>query len=268
MKYKLIALDMDGTLLNSDKNIGDYTLSSIQKAVNAGVFVTIATGRSIQGVEKYNDILKLRYPVITYNGAVIVLPQDRKVLYETTLEESVATDIIHYSKTLSPTIEKCIWSNNQLYVYELNDGVYLYASLSGVEPILISDKDEISLMKQGISKILWYDDSCKIKGYQNQLRGILKGNVNYCTSEPYFLEFFNGYASKGNALKFLGEYYNIDSSEMIAIGDGMNDLSMIQYAGLGVAMGSAPDGLKALADYVTASSDADGVAHVIDRFIR
>ena len=263
MQYRMIAIDMDGSLLDSNRKISDNTISAIKKARKAGVIVTVATGRSIRGVEIYRKILPIKAPLITYNGAVIIDLPDREILYDVTLEEKVASDIIDFGKKFSTTM--CIWFQNQLYVYEINERVAQYTEVYGIHPIIIDN--EAMLIQQGITKILWFDEINNIKKYQQELEISLKGNVNFCTSSPYFLEFFDGDASKGNALKFLGEYYNIDASEMIAIGDGMNDVPMIEYAGLGVAMGNAPEELKELSDFITLTNDEDGVAHVIEQFV-
>ena len=263
MRYKLLAVDMDGTLLDSGNNIRERTLAALDKARDAGLILTIATGRSAQGVEMYGDLLRLDSPIIVYNGAMIVMPRDGKVLQEIKLEERAASDIIAYGKKFDPTV--CVWSDNQLYIFEISERIDFYAGLAGITPKIIND--EAALIRQGITKILWYDEADNIEKYQNELEKELRSNVTFCTSSPNFLEFFSGGASKGHALKFLGEQYCIGPSEMIAIGDGMNDLSMIEYAGLGVAMANAPEELKRAADFVTLSNDEDGVAHAIDTYV-
>lgn len=263
MKYRLIACDMDGTLLNSRGIITERTISSIQKAVKKGVLFTVSTGRPIQGVEQYNKILDLDAPFITYNGAMIVMGKSKQVLYEQSLCAEDAMRILNWAKQFTPTV--MVWSNNRLYASELNERAEKYKSLSGVEPILIEDEEAV--VKNGATKILWYDEAENIAEYQPILRDNLGGSINLYTSQPYFLEFVDIRVSKARALERLGQYYNISPSEMIAIGDGLNDLDMIEYAGLGVAMGNAHDLVKGRADFITKSCDEDGVAYVIDKFI-
>jgi hydroxymethylpyrimidine pyrophosphatase-like HAD family hydrolase len=107
-----------------------------------------------------------------------------------------------------------------------------------------------------------------IAGYQKKLENIkISQNVVYHTSQPYFLEFVNSNATKAIAMEKLGQHYGISRSEMIAVGDGFNDLSMIEYAGLGVAMGNACDAIKSRANYVTLTNDDNGLAFVIDKFV-
>lgn len=263
MQYKLIAVDIDGTLLNSKGIITEKTRSSIQRAVEKGVIFSICTGRAIQGVEGFNSLLNLDAPFITYNGAMIVMGKSKEILFEQSLSPEAARSILSIGKEVGTTI--IVWSNNKLYAYELNDRVLDYKGISTVEPIIIENEEE--LIQSGITKILWYDEPEKLDHYQNILKDRLGDSVNYCTSKPIFLEFFDRKVSKAVAMEKIGEHFHIRREEMIAIGDGFNDLSMIEYAGLGVAMGNAPEAIKAKARYVTLSNDEDGIAHALDKFV-
>ena len=263
MKYKLIAVDMDGTLLNDGGHITPKTVAAINSAISRGVIFTVSTGRPIQGVEKYNSLLNLKAPLITYNGAMIVRSDTKEVLFSKTLLYGDAIKILNCGIEMGVTL--CVWAHNQLYCNVLNERTDYYKSLSGVEPILIDDYE--ALAKSGITKILWYDEADVIADVQTKLNGLFE-KVTYCTSKPIFLEFFHSDVSKAEAMKRIGEICGVKREEMIAIGDGYNDLPMIEYAGLGVAMANAPDGVKRRADYVTAhSNNDDGIAEVIDKFV-
>ena len=263
MLYKLVAVDIDGTLLNSQGIITEKTVNSIQRAVEKGVIFTICTGRPIQGVERFNSILNLDAPFITYNGAMIVMGKSKEILFEQGLSTEGARCILNWGKKLKTTI--IVWSNNKLYVNELNERVHDYKQLSTVEPILIENEED--MIQNGITKILWYDNVEKINYYLNVLKDKLGEGVSYYTSKPTFLEFVDKRVSKAVAMEKLGSHFGIKSEEMIAIGDGFNDLPMIEYAGLGVAMGNSLEIIKERADYVTFSNDEDGIAHVLDKFI-
>ena len=264
MKYKLIAVDMDGTLLNDDKQISPKTVEAIKSAVSRGVLFTISTGRPIQGIDKYNKLLNLKAPLITYNGAMIVQSDTEEVLYSQTLLQHDAMSILNIGMRLGITM--CVWANNKLYCNVFNEKVEHYKSLSNVTPVLIDDYE--ALAKSGITKVLWYDSADAITNIQQQLREVSFDKVTYCTSQPIFLEFFNSDVSKAEAMKKIGDKYNISREEMIAIGDGYNDLPMIEYAGLGVAMVNAPDGVKQRAHYITHNSNNnDGIAEVINKFV-
>lgn len=264
MKYKLIAVDMDGTLLNDNGVITPKTVDAIKEAVMRGVIFTVSTGRPIQGVDKYNSYLNLKAPIITYNGAMIVKSDTKEVLFSKTLLYSDALKILKLGMDMELTM--CVWANNMLYCNVHNERVDDYKKLSDVEPIAIDNYE--ALAKLGITKILWYDDANVISKIQEILKTASFKKVTYCTSKPTFLEFFHSEVSKAEAMKRIGEIYNIEREEMIAIGDGNNDLPMIRYAGLGVAMSNAPEGVKQQSDYVTEhSNNCDGIAEVIKKFI-
>ena len=261
MSYRLMAVDMDGTLLNSEGIITEKTVDAIRNLSNTDVIFTISTGRPIHGVKKYNDQLHITGPVITYNGAMIVNAETQEVLFEEGLSREDAEKIWELGERADVTM--CIWSNNQLYGNRLDNRIHDYKKLSGVEPLL-ADKEH--LLNQGITKILWYDEADRIQQFCRELSPELFSQVTFCTSKPVFLEFFSSKVSKAVAMEKIGELYNIRREEMIAIGDGLNDLSMIEYAGLGVAMENAEQAVKDIAQYITASNDEDGVAQVIETF--
>lgn len=263
MKYKLMAVDIDGTLLNDSGELTENTKNAIRQWVDKGLIFTIASGRPIQGIEGLNKTLDLDVPFITYNGAMVVLGKSKQVLYEQKLSRSDAEEIIKLGEKYNVTI--MIWKDNELYVPTLNERVNKYKIISGVEPIVIDNMEK--LIESGVTKILWYDEVENIEKYQKEIGRCLSDSVNFHPSRPYFMEFVDKNASKAIAMEKLGRYYGIKQSEMIAVGDGFNDLSMIQYAGLGVAMANSPDEVKEKADYITLSNEEDGVAHVIYKFI-
>ena len=263
MLYKLLALDMDGTLLNSEKQVSQGNLSAIKEAESLGVKVVISTGRPVEGVHKFMGILDLKAPIVTYHGAIIVNPTDMSVLYQKDLRKEDALSIMKCGKSLGTS--QCIWSNGRLYA--LDDSYYVrqYAEHIGADCIIQKDMDVLA--NQGITKILWNDKPEQTVINLERVKELIKGEVAFTTSSPQYLEFIDKQVSKGNALAFLGQYFQIQASEMIAIGDEMNDESMLKLAGLGVAMENASDTVKSFADYVTLSNNDDGVAHVIEKFI-
>lgn len=262
MKYKFIAVDMDGTLLNSNGIITGNTVEGIRHLVSQGIIFTISTGRPIQGVEKYNSLLHLKGPIITYNGAMIVDAETHETLFERGLLRDDAIKIYELGLYYDTTM--CIWAGNQLYGNRLDSRIHDYKKLSGIEPIKIDCIEEI--LDLGVTKILWYDEEDVIEGIMRELSTEMFSEVTYCTSKPTFLEFFNRKVSKSEAMSQIGLMYNISSKEMIAIGDGLNDLSMIQYAGVGIAMDNADREVKENAQYITSSNDDEGVLKAIKRF--
>lgn len=264
MRYKFAAVDMDGTLLNDSNEITPYTADTIRQAVSAGLIFSICTGRPVQGVSRYQKQLGIQGPIITYNGAMILDSATGKVLYRQELKTDDARQIlkagIHYNTTM------CIWSDNRLYGNQLNGRIHEYSQATRVTPLLLPSIEQ--LLSQGITKILWYDDEKKIQQIEKELHNTaLFQNVTFCTSKPFYLEFFNSQVSKAAAIDRIGELYGFSTAQTIAIGDGFNDLPMIRHAALGAAMANAPDGVKQCADYVTAhTNNEDGVAEVLKKF--
>ena len=263
MAYKLMAVDIDGTLLNDRGELTENTKKAIRKWVDKGLIFTIASGRPIQGVEKLNKELNLDVPFITYNGAMVVMGKSKQVLYEQKLSPGDSRDIIRLGQKYNTTI--MIWNDNKLFVTEINERVNKYKMISGVEPVVANDLEQIA--ENGVTKILWYDEIERIQQFQKEIGKYLSSNVSFHPSRPFFMEFVDKNASKAIAMEKLGQYFGIKQSEMIAVGDGYNDLSMIEYAGLGVAMANSPDEVKQKADYITLSNEEDGVAHVIHKFL-
>jgi len=263
LSYKLMAVDIDGTLLDSRGRITEGVKKAVRLGVEKGLIFTISSGRPVQGIRPLIRELGIDLPVITYNGAMVITGKSEEILYERRMPPENAKRVIELGNEYGTSV--MVWAGNRLFVNKVNDRAYKYAENSGVKPELIGSVDEV--VKNGVSKVLWYDDADVIEKYKNDVGRHLNKNITYHTSQPIYLEFVDKNASKAIAMEKLGERFGIRREEMIAVGDGYNDLSMIEYAGLGVAMGNAPDEIKARADYVTLTNDEDGVAHVIRRFV-
>lgn len=261
--YGLVAADMDGTLLDGKGEIAEETVREIRRIVEAGVLFVVTTGRAIQGVEKYPALWGLKGPVVAYNGAMVVDAGTREILFERGLRRDDAAKIIELGRRRGTTM--CIWSRHQLYGNRLDARIHEYKRLSGVEPLPVEDWEE--LLDRGIAKILWVDDEEAIRRAQAELVPGMFKETTACTSKPVFLEFFNSRASKAAALEFIGKLRGIRREEMMAIGDGANDLDMIRYAGMGVAMENAEEEVKRSAGFITSSNEEDGVGRAIRQFL-
>ena len=255
MKYKMIAVDMDGTLLDDRKQIPDETVHTIRQMAGTGVLFVISTGRPVQGVEKYKELLHLTGPMITCNGAVIVDAGTGETLFEQGLVRSDAEKIFHLGKKYDVTM--CIWAGGRLYGNRLDEKMNDYKKISGVEPILAEDFE--NLPDQEISKIVWYEDESRMKRLITELPEGRFSQVTACLSQPVQV-------SKAAAMQKIGEMYGIRREEMIAVGDGPNDIEMLKYAGMGVAMGNASDEVKRHAGFITSSNKEEGVRQAIRRF--
>ena len=263
MAYRLIASDMDGTLLNSNNEITDRTLRAIKSAQEKGVVFTLSTGRPVHGVHKYIDLLGLDCPLITYNGAVVVHSRTGEIIFNEVMDTAEAKRV--YDEAVKRGTMFVVWSCNRLYASEISEKSEFYGNITNTKAQLLTDFDAVA--EQGITKILWYNDPEVLNGWIKEFEQAGFEKTTFTKSREYFLDFFSANTSKAVALEKVGQYYGIDKSEMIALGDLTNDLPMIEYAGLGVAMANAVDSVKAVADYITDSNDEDGVAKVIEKFV-
>ena len=263
MDYKLLAVDMDGTLLNNQKEIPDNTLEAINEMILKDYVFCISTGRPMYGVKKYCEQINGDIPLILYNGAVVTFSKSNKVLLSNCLKAEQSKRIIDLINSFDGTY--IFWSNEELYVNKINDYTNGYFKISNAKANII---DANTIIPHGkITKIIWFEENSKLVEYQ---RTVLKDykDVNFFTSQPTFLEFVSTGISKAKALEIIGEYYGIDKDEMVAVGDGCNDLLMLEYAGLGVAMANADEEVRTKADYVTSSNEDEGVLEVINKFFK
>ena len=263
MKYKLIAVDMDGTLLNDDSKITERTKSAIISAVESGVLFVTSTGRPMCAVENINALFDKDMPFILFNGAAVMMGKSRKILFSSYLELDYAKQI--YDFGVSRNTPVIMWTGDRLWASIDCEAARDYQKISCVEINIIDDIEKCG--KSGVSKMLWIDTPDNIKSCQREMNEYFKGAINCHASRPEFLEFVSAEASKGLALREIGRVCGIDKSEMIAVGDSYNDMSMLEYAGFSVAMDNAPDDIKAVCSHVTLSNNDDGVAAVIDKYI-
>jgi len=205
------------------------------------------------------DQLGLDCPVITYNGAVIAHSTTGEILFSQTMDADEARRVYNLAREKQTMF--IIWSQNRLYASEISEKTYFYEEITSTKASLIEDFDAI--LAAGITKMLWYDDADILESWIEELKTEGFFHTTFTKSRAYFLEFFSNKTSKAVAMEKLGEYYGVSRDEMIAVGDQTNDLPMIQYAGMGVAMGNAVDAVKAAADYITVTNSEDGVAHAI-----
>jgi len=266
MKYKLIASDMDGTLVNSKSELTERTKEAIIKAVDAGVLFVTATGRPFSNVQEVNNLLSKDMPFIVFNGAAAYMGKSEKLLFERFLDFDLATEAFNIGQ--EKNMSQIIWTGPRLWANRRDDGTNAYHDIcKGLDMSIVTDLTTIRDEVEGISKVLWIDHPDNIKLLSVEMCGHFKGRLKCVSSMPHFLEFVSNDAGKGTALAEIGRLFGIDKSEMIAIGDGYNDVCMLEYAGLGVAVANAPDDIKSKCGYITKSNNEDGVAEVIDRFI-
>lgn len=265
MGIKLLALDLDDTLLDSGLRISPDCVAAIQQARAQGVRVTISTGRMYQSALPYAQQLKIDVPLITYQGAWVKNSGTEEVLYYKPVPYELSKEIMGFFKDMG--IHYHSYYNDQLCMEDLTEEGRYYARLAGVEPVLVKDLSA-ALEENEAMKIMAITKNEKLLlEMEADLRSRYGRHLYITRSKPFFLEIMNREASKANALQVIADHYGIHRKETMAIGDSYNDIDMIEWAGLGVAMGNAFAQVKDAADYVTLSNEEAGVAEAIRRFI-
>lgn len=261
--YKMLAIDIDDTLINDEKEITEGTKQALAAAVSQGVIVTLATGRMYASAKQLAGQLSLNVPLITYMGSLVKNALDGRVLYERTVPLDAARAIFEYCGSRGLHLQTYV--DDVLYVKESNEKAKAYAALSKIPYTVCPDFEKLVSMPS--AKLLIIDDPEVLDQTAPSLRELVGGSVHITKSKPHFLEIVHAEGTKGHALTHLAEHFGLRLSQVIAIGDSWNDREMLEVAGLGVAMGNAVDALKEIADYVTLSNNDDGIKHVVEKFI-
>lgn len=274
MEYKLVCIDMDGTLLNSKHKITEVTKEVLKKAHDLGVHIVISTGRVYVNAESYSNLIGVTSPVIASNGAFVKEKDRNEAIFKGYLSEELSLKLINifYKYKVSPsfsTPEKIYTSNIFMTVFMFllklrglikeDYNAEFIKSQNQWEEVLKKEKG--NLIKCEVNSI----SEDKLKKVRKELENI--DEIEIASSSKHNIEITCKGVSKGTAVKRLAEFYNIKEEEIIAIGDSENDLSMIEYAGLGIAMGNAIEKVKEKANFITDSNDNEGVAKAIKKFI-
>lgn len=264
MSYKLIALDLDDTLLNEEFTMSQKNRDAIHKAIQKGVTVTLATGRMFRSTLPYAQLLGLDVPLITYHGALVKTARSQEEIFHCPVPLDIALEIIDYTEERGNHLN--IYVNDHLFVREENEMIRLYVSIADVDFKAVGSLKDF--LKDGPTKITMITtEEDTLRGYWDLFSKKYQTTLHVVPSKPYFLEITNVRATKGQALKALASTLGVEREEIIAIGDSYNDIDMIEYAGIGAAVENAREDVKKVADYITSSNVADGVAQVINKFI-
>lgn len=277
-KYKMLVTDMDYTLLNKEKKISERNSEAIKKAIEKGIHMSVATGRIYTSARVYAKLLGVSTPIIASNGAIIReaafnSPEDtERTIFKDTLNVKAVKEMIRLSRKYGLFChfftEDTIYSEKLVNVSLRYTEWNKYLGEEDQVQIKIVDDFEKALIQGNVyvlKAVIVDSDSEKMQGLRHDIEGT--GIVSVSQSMKNNLEVMNKGITKGNAVKILADMYGIKREEIIAIGDNENDMSMIEYAGLGIAMGNAEESLKAVADYITGDYQEDGVAEAIERFI-
>jgi len=268
MDYQMLVLDIDGTLTTSKKEISPATLHALLTIQEEGFYVVLASGRPTGGMMRYAKELQLKKYgnyLLSFNGAQIMNCKTEEVIYQKTLPQTVIPGLYEAAKKWKVGIlayeKDCIIAGTSIDRY-----MELESKLNNMKLKEVASFD---------SYVCFPTHKCLMTGEPEQLLKVetaLKEQyhtfLNIYRSEPYFLEIMPQNIDKAHSLQKLVTSLGLTMDQMICCGDGFNDVTMIEAAGLGVAMSNAQDVVKEAADYVTASNDKEGIVQVIQRFLK
>ena len=267
MAYKVLALDIDGTLTNSEKRITDRTKRAVLEAAKKGVKLVIASGRPVQGIRAFAQELELKENdgyILSFNGGRLISCRTGEIIHDMKLPLEYLPKIYALSKEYGVNLMS--YEGDDL-ITENPDDEFL-AVEARINGLGIKKVDNfVKHINFPINKCLMLGEGSYLAEVEKKVHAALCDRMDVYRSEPYFLEILPKGVDKAKALEKLLAVLGCKREELMACGDGFNDLTMIKYAGLGVAMANARDEVKECAGFVTCSNDEDGVAAAVERFI-
>ncbi len=266
--YKLIATDLDETLISHDHTITQENKDAIQKAIDKGVKIVLATGRGFETVQHTLKDLGLNDKageyVISFNGGALTENKDNTLLELVPLKRELAEEIFTKGKEYGDCIH--VYTKDKVYVFNMTDEERDY--LDGRMPVIETDETNLDFIDDDIIKLLFVNtDFDYLKSIENDL-SYLRDDVDVSYSAQRYIEFNPKGITKGKGLSDLCDLIGIDLKDTIAIGDNFNDLPMIQAAGLGVGVANTNEEMKDLCDVITENDyNHSAIAEVIEKFI-
>ena len=265
-KYLMLALDLDGTLTNSKKQITPVTFQALSRAADLGVTIVLASGRPVMGMQQVAESLNLAKMggyLMACNGAQVVEYKTDETIFCENLPANMISDILALGRKLG--VAALSYDKDGVITEHADDRYVKLEAFNNGLPVR-----EVDCLDREVADTL---PKIMVVGEPEKLITCLSvfqtsfPQLNAFLSEPYFLEITNKGINKAKGLSMLLKHLNYTKDQLMSCGDGYNDLEMLAYSGLGVAMGNAYDPIKEAADWITASNDEDGVARAVERFI-
>jgi hypothetical protein len=263
-EYRLVVIDLDGTARSRRLGITRGVRDAIAAARTRGVRVCVATGRMWRSAEPWIRALGVDPPAILYNGGQVLDFEAKRTLYERRLPAGAARAAFAIAR-LDPDVQPHLYADDRVLVERPHPLTEAYAADDGLTAEVVPSFEPF-LSAADPHKILIIGPEARVGKIQRAVRAAALP-VHAVQSEPVYLEILPPGVSKGEALRAVLETLALTAAETVAIGDNWNDVEMIEAAGLGVAMGHAPEGVRARADYVCGTAEEEGVREVIERFI-
>lgn len=270
LPYSIIALDLDGTLTNSEKNITPRTFDALMKAQREGVRLVLASGRPTFGIAALANQLQLAdyggY-VLSYNGGRIIDWCEKTVIFSQVVDQKLVPILYDFAEKAQLPIVTYL---PEAILASKNEGEYLAeeARINGM-PIVVAQNfvEEAMQIAGGSTKFLIPGEPELLIQLESEMKAALSEQMEVFRSAPFFLELPPKGIDKAQSLQRLLTHLGLERESLMAFGDGFNDLSMIQFAGQGVAMANAVEEVKSIADFVTTSNEEDGIAHALEQLL-
>jgi Cof subfamily protein (haloacid dehalogenase superfamily) len=260
--YKLLALDLDGTLIGRDLTISTRTKSAISQIMSQGVIVTIATGRMFQSALPFANELNISAPLICYQGAMVANPTTKEILWHLPVPLTLAKQVIESVREDGLHINAYL--DDELYVDRVNEEAELYSVISKVEAHPVGNL--LDFLDRDPTKLVIIGKPVEIDGITSKLSDKFGSALYVAKSYERFCEIAHPDCGKGKALAQIAARLGIAQSEVVTIGDNPNDVDMLEWAGMGIAMANGTDESQKASDWVTGSIEEDGVAQAIEKF--
>lgn len=270
LPYSIIALDLDGTLTNSEKNITPRTFDALMKAQREGVRLVLASGRPTFGIAALANQLQLAdyggY-VLSYNGGRIIDWCEKTVIFSQVVDQKLVPILYDFAEKAQLPIVTYL---PEAILASKNEGEYLAeeARINGM-PVVVAQNfvEEAMQIAGGSTKFLIPGEPELLIQLESEMKATLSEQMEVFRSAPFFLELPPKGIDKAQSLQRLLTHLGLERESLMAFGDGFNDLSMIQFAGQGVAMANAVEEVKSIADFVTTSNEEDGIAHALEQLL-
>lgn len=267
MAYEMIALDLDGTLTNSQKKITPATREALKKVQDLGKHIVLASGRCTFGILPLAEELEFKKYggyILSYNGGCIINCKTNEIVYNKLLDHKYLAPIYEYVKGTSANL--VTYTDTEI-ISAFEPNKYTFVETTILQMPLKQVENFPEYVDFPINKLLIIGEPSILEQMEVELKAKYHSAINIFRSEKFFLEIMPQPIDKAHSLQKLLSSLGLNSNELICCGDGYNDLTMIEYAGLGVAMANAQSEVLSAANYITKSNDEDGIVSVVENFM-
>lgn len=259
---RMVAIDIDGTLLNSQRQVTEVVRAALRRAQDAGLIICLASGRLIPTLMPVARQAEVRGPVVTCNGAYAEM-EDGETVFSAQLDPDVVAALLDYAEEAGITAN--VYQPRRVLCNRESTYLDLYRSRTGGSPLVMSTAE---LKREPATKLIFINEpEANERDAAHFTAQAAEGKFHLTVSEPIYLEFLPPGVNKGVGVQAVATHLGLEASEVAAVGDYYNDLEMIEWCGLGAAMASGVEAVRAAANMVVPGNDEDGVAVFLDHIL-